>query len=34
MTNQAPIDDIPIGGDMIHLGDIVEFGPSTVRVCP
>ncbi|MDO8383358.1 MAG: RNA-binding S4 domain-containing protein [Microbacterium sp.] len=75
MTNSAPIDDIPIGGDMIrlgpfmkfaglldsggevkeaiidglvtvngdverrrgrqlHVGDIVEFGPRTVRVCP
>jgi ribosome-associated protein len=25
MTNQAPIEDVPIGGEMIRLGQFVKF---------
>ena len=25
MTNAAPIDDVPIGGDMIRLGQFLKF---------
>ncbi|MWC00066.1 RNA-binding S4 domain-containing protein [Agromyces seonyuensis] len=25
MTNPAPIDDVPIGGDMIRLGQFLKF---------
>ena len=25
MTKQAPIEDVPIGGDMIRLGQFVKF---------
>lgn len=25
MTKQAPIDDVPIGGDMIRLGQFLKF---------
>ena len=25
MTNQAPIDDVPIGGEVIRLGQFLKF---------